>query len=396
MNSNEVQASNIERNDIVLLKHHSIKTATSINKRSFRKNSVYDRFDDIGYLPFEVAKLYEFPEKLIAKKKVGIIGFNGLFDRREIKKYWTDYCNIKYEDLPVIKVVYLYPYDMIKYEIFGTPNYNLENAIDIETIGCIIGSTNLEIIFYYGGDNGSLFEIFEIFERAIYDNENKLDVISFSWGIPEEFIGKQYVNEFDKLFQDAVAKNINIVVSSGDTGSSDGIIDSSIHVDFPSSSPNVISCGGTSLHAAKLLYDEDTVETLWSFNLTERYNLASGGGYSVYFDKPEYQNLINNSTKRSVPDVVLNSNTRTGMYILFNNQLVLCGGTSIAAPTFSSFLLLSDVNEFVLPLLYQQQESFHKITSGTNGFYSLDSDSNKQNNIVGGLGSPIGSRLLKK
>eukprot|EP01038_Epipyxis_sp_PR26KG_P005614 gene5614-7756_t len=393
MSNSDTQAPNtVEHN--VLLKHHSIKTANIINKRSFRKNDANDRFNDFGYLPFEVAKLYEFPQTLLTKKKVGIIGFNGMFDQREIKKYWISYCNIKFEDLPVIKVVYLHQEDMIIFDILKTKYYSMENTIDIETIGCIIGSSNLEIIFYYGGNNADIFDGLQIFEKAIHDQDNKLDIISFSWGSPEEFIGKQYVNEFDKLFQDAVMKNINIVVSSGDHGSSDGIIDSSIHVDFPASSPNVISCGGTSLHAAKLLYDENIVETLWSFNLSERYNLASGGGYSVYFDKPEYQNFINKSTKRSVPDVVLNGDPRTGMIFLFNNQLQLYGGTSISAPTFASFLLLSDVNEFVLPLLYQQQESFHKITSGTNGFYSLEVS--KENNIVSGLGSPIGSSLLKK
>lgn len=73
----------------------------------------------------------------------------------------------------------------------------------------------------------------------------------------------------NSVLQKCVQNNINVFVSSGDNGSSDSINDGLAHVDFPGSSPWVISCGGTTLQA-NLQTNPPTIisETVWNNNPT--------------------------------------------------------------------------------------------------------------------------------
>ncbi|MCX6155249.1 MAG: hypothetical protein NT007_13930 [Candidatus Kapabacteria bacterium] len=45
------------------------------------------------------------------------------------------------------------------------------------------------------------------------------------------------MNAFNQAFQAASLLGITICISTGDQGSSDGLDDGKVHVDFPSSSP---------------------------------------------------------------------------------------------------------------------------------------------------------------
>ena len=84
----------------------------------------------------------------------------------------------------------------------------------------------------------------------------------------------------------------------------DSVGDGLAHVDFPASSPYVLSCGGT-----KLSVDNNgkiISEVVWH----ESNNSATGGGVSEVFPKPAYQNnamiptSVNSGFKgRGVPDI---------------------------------------------------------------------------------------------
>jgi kumamolisin len=173
---------------------------------------------------------------------------------------------------------------------------------------------------------------------------------------------------FNDLFAIAVNKKINVFVASGDNGSTDGISDKKQHVDFPGSSPNVISCRGTTL-----ISDGVTIknETVWN----NKNGNASGGGVSSVFSKPTYQNNITfNKTKRCVPDLAANADPYSGYQIYLDGSFSIVGGTSAVAPLMAG--LNARINQakgtnisFINPNLYSKSVCVD-ITSGNNGAYT--------------------------
>src|SRR5213082_17559 len=89
---------------------------------------------------------------------------------------------------------------------------------------------------------------------------------------------------FDAACQDAATLGVTVCAASGDNGASDGVNDGQFHVDFPSSSPSILACGGTVLHATgKQINDEETWNDLGTGGG------ATGGGVSQVFDLPTWQ-----------------------------------------------------------------------------------------------------------
>jgi kumamolisin len=182
------------------------------------------------------------------------------------------------------------------------------------------------------------------------------------------------LNAYNVVFQSAVKKGITICVASGDNGYKDN--GKSISVDFPASSPNVVSVGGTSLYSNNGIYIN---ENAWN---------GSGGGYSKIFKKPNYQNVNNkillNSNFRCVPDICSNADPNTGYIIYINNNFYIIGGTSSSAPMIAGSLGRLNYNKFLNNSLYNYIGSkfFHDIISGTNGYNSIIGF-----DLVTGLGS---------
>src|SRR5699024_6625429 len=93
---------------------------------------------------------------------------------------------------------------------------------------------------------------------------------------------KQALDNFNEVFKTASALGITICAAAGDAGSSDNVSDGKVHVDFPSSSPYVLSCGGTKLEASN---GKIQSEVVWN----ESDRSATGGGVSDHFLRPGYQ-----------------------------------------------------------------------------------------------------------
>ena len=89
----------------------------------------------------------------------------------------------------------------------------------------------------------------------------------------------------DQAFADAAALGVTVTAAAGDDGSNDRDGDGQVHVDFPASSPHVLACGGTSLHADPTT-GTVTSETVWNHGATGG---ATGGGVSDVFPLPSWQ-----------------------------------------------------------------------------------------------------------
>ncbi len=128
---------------------------------------------------------------------------------------------------------------------------------------------------------------------------------------------------------------------------------------------------------------------------------GTGGGVSSLFERPEWQqNITVNSGagKRLTPDIAAVADPFTGVKIVFNQQVIVGGGTSLSAPVWAGLTAL--MNEFVLargghligdlnPLLYHVAEgaplpAFRDITLGGNAVATAGPGYD----LVTGLGTP--------
>ena len=179
---------------------------------------------------------------------------------------------------------------------------------------------------------------------------NHAQYVSNSWG-SSEFSGE---NGYDSHFSHS---GVSFFVSSGDNGTP---------AEYPSSSPNVISVGGTTLHFNGNTFSS---ETGWS---------GSGGGCSVYETASSAQSgfsqygQVNCAGKRATPDVSLDADPASGLSVYDSTRYQgqkgwwVVGGTSASSPMVAARAAVagSVVNS---SYVYGNGISYRDITSGNNG-----------------------------
>ncbi len=132
--------------------------------------------------------------------------------------------------------------------------------------------------------------------------------LSVSWGLAEDspdFSGAA-VQEINLRLQAASMLGLTTCVSSGDDGVGDQVLDHKAHVNFPATSPFVLSVGGT------MLTGTPAEEVTWwnaPGDRSVRGGGSTGGGVSAVFDRPGWQTVTVPSLNqgsidgRVVPDV---------------------------------------------------------------------------------------------
>ncbi len=339
----------------------------------------------LSYTPDQVAHAYNFPVNKGAGQTIALIELGGGFNNSDLQAYWSK-LGIKNVSVTAVGV------DGAMNSPDGDPEgADAEVALDIEVVGAVAPAARVAVYF---GPN-TLQGFYDAVSAAVHDRVRKPSVISISWGGPEDSWSGQTMNAFNALFHDAALLGISVCAASGDNGSSDGDTDGAKHLDFPASSPWVLSCGGTKLTAKS--------ETVWNDGSDGG---ATGGGVSSHFSKPAYQAHINvptpggtvNPTGRGVPDVAGNADPSSGYIVIVDGQEGVIGGTSAVAPLWAALIAL--LNEqlgkpvgWLHPKLYgvlSHNKALHDITSGNNGSYKA---------AIGwdpctGLGSPRGQAIL--
>lgn len=328
------------------------------------------------YTPIQLANIYNFPSNLTGTgQSVAIIELGGGYNISDMKEYFK---MLGIDKAPKI----------VSIGVDGASNNpgvdtgsDTEVVLDIQVIAAIVPDATIVVYFAPNTDKGFYDAIF----KAINDTTYKPSVISISWGGPEVYWSKSSLNNFNNLLNTASSKNITVCAASGDNGASDGINDGYNHVDFPASSPYVLSCGGT-----KLTYNNNVIkEIVWNEN-----NGASGGGISNIFTSPTYQKNLHIS-KRGVPDVCGDADPQTGYNIYINGQTEVIGGTSAVAPLWTA--LIAQINQsinknvgFINPILYNNSLVCRDVKKGDNDGYSAK----KGWDACTGLGSPDGQKIL--
>ncbi len=317
---------------------------------------------DTAFTPPQLARLYNYPTGVTGKGQcIGIIELGGGFRQADITAYFKG-LGLK---APSVKAVLV---DGGKNSPTTADSADGEVMLDIEVAGAIAPEANIVVYFAPNTDRGFLDAI----TTALHDTKNKPSVISISWGSAEVNWTQQALDSFNQAFQAAASLGITVCAAAGDTGSSDGVTDGKAHVDFPSSSPFVLACGGTKLTVAN---GKIQSEVVWHESNTS----ATGGGISDAFDLPVYQQQagvpksVNDGKRvgRGVPDVAAVADPVTGYKVRVDGQDFVIGGTSAVAPLMAGLIALINQQTgrnagFMHPTLYAHPTAFRDIKQGDN------------------------------
>ena len=204
---------------------------------------------------------------------------------------------------------------------------------------------------------------------------------------------------------------ITVCIASGDDGSADQESDGRAHIDFPASSPHSLAVGGTMLAGA--------TDVAWWQSPGERSGGggATGGGVSVIFPRPQWQDVrvasinLGSIDGRVIPDIAALAGPP--FYdLIFMGKDQPNGGTSAATPLWAALIALLAGSaqapwkpRFLAPLLYGPGNG--GMTVGAAGCTDVTSGDNTSSTLgkgysagpgfdaVSGWGVPDGAALLR-
>ena len=275
------------------------------------------------------------------------------------------------------------------------PGGGIETALDVEWAHAIAPGANILLVEFNataGSTPGSFNTSYTDIQTALNTaaSVSSTVAVSMSFGLLEEAAQ----TGFNSWFTTPVShQGIVYLASTGDSGQ--GAM-------WPSSSPNVVAVGGTTLSLSGTGgYGSETV-----------WNDTSGsgnGGASSYQPKPGYQNGVQSSAFRTVPDVSYNAGAGVSIYNTLSNASTpwdSIGGTSAGAPQLAGLVALIAQSRSAVPLtaldslnssqfleaLYHQPVSnLHDITMGTN---FGGKTAGPGYDLATGVGTPVVNNLL--
>lgn len=247
-----------------------------------------------------------------------------------------------------------YPYLAYHWQQFyidGTPACcDGEGTMDMEWATAMSNSfgsyVDTAMVYLYDGVNANFSTFNDIYNHMLSDG--KARVFSTSWGCAEiSCYDSTDMNTAHSIFNSMVGQGWTLVAASGDQGATAGC-GNAVRVQFPSSDPNVVGAGGTTLSLSS--GPHYNYEVAWSGGPDGCASNDGGstGGQSAYWGVPSYQTGLGLSM-RGVPDISLNAdwyNTPQNLY--FGGSLQPNGGTSIVAPEMAGFF--ANENAYLLYL----------------------------------------------
>ena len=369
--------------------------------------------------PADFEKRYGFPANQGQGQQIGIAEFEGGYFASDLQAFCTKY------NLPVpnITTVSVGISSLTLAQIKALPpqkrNEELDSSIevnmDIQIVSGLCPKAEIFVYFAPFTQKGWV----DLLNKIISGSPAKPVTLSVSWGAPEDSPDWTSTarTEINDRLQAAAMLGITVCISSGDDGSGDEMTDGKAHVDFPSSSPFVLSVGGTMLTGAAA----NPTEQVWWEAPGERTSNgggAGGGGVSVEFPRPNWQNVTVKSLNspsidgRVLPDV--SALAGPPLYdLIFMGQDFPNGGTSASAPLWAS--LTARINSalpakfqqrFLTPLMYGNAANGKP--RGVTGCTDITVGQNASNpepgvgyqagpgfDAVSGWGTPIGTALLQ-
>jgi len=306
--------------------------------------------------------------------------------------------------------------------------WQVEVSLDVEWVHAVAPRANILLVTTPTAETLGVPGFPQMMNAEQYVIDHKLaQVISQSFGAAEESFngGTAALENLRGAFKSAKLNNVSVFASSGD-GGNQNIMKSPVSgpnanpvipfpsVIWPGSDPLVTSVGGTRVAdsvspPANCQSNPGVTEVGW---------VVAGGGFSHVFGKPAYQNSLppgsntgaNTHNMRGIPDVGMESSSRTGVLVYDGGSWYIVGGTSVASPTFAAVVAIADqVNGaplgFLNDALYKignnparYANDFFDVTTGNNDQFQDPQDPNYAAtpgwDPVTGLGTPNAANLV--
>ena len=205
-----------------------------------------------------------------------------------------------------------------------------EAALDIEWAHAMAPDATIVLVEADSSGNSDLFTGVQVASNEVLcastscpDGGSGKGEVSMSWGgseIRTESTSDGYMT----------TPGVSYFAASGDSGGK---------VNYPSASPNVVSCGGTSI-----LRDSTT-----GAFVTEEGWSRSGGGGSKYEPRPSFQDVIVSivGAERGTPDLSSDADPYSGVWVYDTTPCggmsgwMVFGGTSVATPSLAGIVNLA-------------------------------------------------------
>jgi len=254
-----------------------------------------------------------------------------------------------------------------------------EITLDVEWAHAIAPGASIKLVLAKSNQDA------DILSATKYAVDNNIgDVISQSFGEAETCMDPALVAQQHQLFQQATAKGITLLASSGDQGSAQPTCDNSSYfksASTPATDPNVTAVGGTTLDADGVTGRYHS-EKVWN---EPAFEAAGGGGFSVLYGAPSYQKGNLHLPSRGVPDVSYNAAIIGGVLTVYSpggtgQGVYRFGGTSAGSPQWAGLVALADqaangrigaMNTTLYSLSHSKKtyaNDFHDVTLGDNHF----------------------------
>ena len=362
--------------------------------------------------PQGLAKLYNFPPGDGAGQRIAIAEFGGGYFGDDAALYAQSF------GLPVpdVETIPVNAPVLTLDQILALPpmeqddqlNTSAEVMLDVEVIARLCPKAKISVYFSNFDQKGWV----DLLDRVI---PAQPVCLSISYGLAEEDSGWSHnaIQAISDRLNAARLVGITTCVSSGDDGSGDQLNDDAAHVDFPSSSPHVLSVGGTMLELGT------RNEVVW-FKAPGRRSGgggATGGGVSNLFNRPVWQKVnvasINTSSidGRVIPDISALAGAPLYAFA-FLGKITKNGGTSASTPLLAALytringlLPAAKQQRFLTPLLYQNDASGQPLGKGATRDITSGNNASSPSPGVGykakvgydaatGWGVPDGVKLL--
>ncbi len=310
----------------------------------------------------------------------------------------------------------------------------LESDLDVQWAGAV--ATGATVKFVTAASTTTSDGITLSAQYAV--NNNIGDVITLSYGLCESAMGVSGSNLFNNLWRQATVQGQTVVVSSGDSGAA-GCDSATATTATRGKAVNGFCSSQYSTCVGGTQFNDTASPSTWWANSNDAggasalsyipevaWNesganggtglLSSGGGASIRYTKPSWQNTtgVPADAKRDVPDVSLNASSRVGYLLTSSDNATrtqntyVAGGTSASAPALAGILALvgqrtgyrlGNINPTLYALANLQaaggKSYFNLITSGNNTVPGLTgfaaSTSTPSYNLVTGLGTINGA-----
>ncbi|KAF8269940.1 subtilisin-like protein [Lactarius quietus] len=384
-------------------KHSSEESTVIVNATSGQHVRVLSRHDTPPITPSilrSLYKTYEYVPMAGFRNAIGTLGLNKEYpSQADLTEFMTNY-----RSDAVTATFYVFPVNGGEYD---PTRPGVEANIDIQYASVMTYPTVQ--IFYTTGGNvqwlgglPAVEDAYLVWLRYLLIQPYIPPTITLSYGNPETSVPWTYATALCNVFAQLGLRGVSVLVATGDDGVGrgdcrDGAGNVRFYTYFPASCPWVTTVGGTM----------GIPEVAWP---------QSGGGFSQYFGRPNYQNSavlpflqnlgnqyagLYSAGGRATPDIASQADR---LFFFIYEELYITSGTSSSTPTVSGIISL--LNDYLIstdrrPLgflniwLYDRGiAGLNDITSGMNPGCNTEGFSAVTGwDPVTGLGTPDFKRL---